>query len=245
MGGIWLDLTEPITSLAFEALQRAEQQNHDIMVEGFRRGAEQTPPGFNLKITEIVGDTVVSDETVLGPEAGFEDSDIHRVGRVSSSVESLLGIDDDRMETDISQLLQSQAPVVLGRNNLSSQAQPDDVRLTVCERLITKINHDLDVVGGVTGDLRPQLQIWKNVTSRRSGSAAASAQPSSYRRCYLFPGEPRGGPFCARHSDAARHPRRHAVLSQTVLSPSQPIVHGGWRRKPPTLGSSTVVPCLA
>ncbi|MCD4850784.1 hypothetical protein ACX800_22785 [Paenarthrobacter nitroguajacolicus] len=149
--GIWLDLTEPITSLAFEALQRAEQQNHDIMVEGFRRGAEQTP-GFNLKITEIVGDTVVSDETVLGPEAGFEDSDIHRVGRVSSSVESLLGIDDDRMETDISQLLQSQAPVVLGRNNLSSQAQPDDVRLTVCERLITKINHDLDVVG-VTGDL--------------------------------------------------------------------------------------------
>ncbi len=95
-----------------------------------------------------MGDTVVSDETVLGPEAGFEDSDIHRVGRVSSSVESLLGIDDDRMETDISQLLQSQAPVVLGRNNLSSQAQPDDVRLTVCERLITKINHDLDVVGG-------------------------------------------------------------------------------------------------
>jgi hypothetical protein len=149
--GTWLDLTEPVTKLAFEALQRAEQQNHDLMVEGLRRGAEQTP-GFNLQITEIVGDTIVSDETVLGPEAGFEDSDVHRLGRVSSSVESILGIDDDRMETDVSHLLQGQAPVILTRNNLGPHAQPDQVRLTVCERLITKINHDLEVVG-VTGDL--------------------------------------------------------------------------------------------
>ncbi|MDQ0104454.1 hypothetical protein J2T10_004129 [Paenarthrobacter nicotinovorans] len=149
--GIWLDLTEPITTLAIEALRRAEQQNHDLMVEGLRRGAEQTP-GFNLQITEIVGDTVVLDETVLGPESGYEDSDVHRVGRVASSVESILGIDDDRMETDVSHLLQGQAPLVLKRNNLAPHTQPEQVRLAVSERLYSKTLQDLEVVG-VTGDL--------------------------------------------------------------------------------------------
>lgn len=147
----WWDATQTIVDLGFEAMQRAEQQQHETMIEGLRRGAEQTP-GFNLRITETVGDTVISDETVLGPEPGQEDADGHRVGRVSSSAEAILGIDDDRMETDVSHLLRGQFPLVLSRNRLFLHADSDEVRLTVSERLVGKINDDLDVVD-VIGDL--------------------------------------------------------------------------------------------
>lgn len=147
----WMDATKPIASLGFEAMNRADEQSHEIMLEGFRRAAEQTP-GSNFQITEIVGDTVVTNETILGPAPGSEDSDVHSVGRLSSSVGSILGIDDDRMETDISHLVQSQAPLVLARNNLVRHAQPDHVRIAVSDRLTSKTFHDLEVVG-VTGDL--------------------------------------------------------------------------------------------
>lgn len=149
---LWWETSQPIIDLGFEALQRVEQQQTDIMLEGIRRAAEQTP-GFDLRITEVVGDTLVSDETVLGPEPGHEDSDGHRMGRVSSSAGTILGIDDDRMETDIAHLLQSQSELVLLRNNLPpSTIKPHTVRLAVCERVISKISHDLEVVG-VSGDL--------------------------------------------------------------------------------------------
>ncbi|MGO4431780.1 hypothetical protein AB4Y88_00335 [Paenarthrobacter sp. RAF9] len=148
---VWMDSTKPIVELGFEAMNRAEEQSHEIMLEGFRRAAEKTP-GSNFQITEIVGDTMVSNETILGPEPGSEDSDVHSVGRLSSSLKSILGIDDERMETDISHLVKSQTPLVLDRNNLVRHAQPDQIRLAVSERLTSKTSHDLEVAE-VTGDL--------------------------------------------------------------------------------------------
>lgn len=153
----WQEMAKPLLGLGFEALQRVEQQNHDIMIEGLRRGATQTP-GSDLRITEIVGDTVVTDETVLGPEPGHEDSENHRLGMVSASAGAILGIDDDRMATDISHLINSQSNLVLLRNNLpASTSQPDRVRLAVYGRVISKIDYDLEVAE-ISGDLPSPLE---------------------------------------------------------------------------------------
>ncbi|UKA52195.1 hypothetical protein LFT48_21795 (plasmid) [Arthrobacter sp. FW305-123] len=65
----WMDATKPLVDLGFEAMNRAEEQGHEIMLEGFRRAAQQTP-GFNLQISEVVGDTLLSEETINGPQPG-------------------------------------------------------------------------------------------------------------------------------------------------------------------------------
>ncbi|WP_405476580.1 hypothetical protein [Paenarthrobacter ilicis] len=65
----WMDTTKPVVDLGFEAMRRAEEQGHEIMLEGFRRAAGQTP-GANLHISETVNGTLLSEETILGPQPG-------------------------------------------------------------------------------------------------------------------------------------------------------------------------------
>lgn len=68
----WMDTTAPIVDLGFEAMQRAQDQSIGAMIEGFRRFAEKTP-GTKVHISETVNGTLLSEETVLGPEPDTEE----------------------------------------------------------------------------------------------------------------------------------------------------------------------------
>ena len=70
----WMDTTAPIVDLGFEAMQRAQDQGIGAMLEGFRRAAGETP-GFKLDISETVNGTLLSQETILGPEHDTEEPD--------------------------------------------------------------------------------------------------------------------------------------------------------------------------
>lgn len=63
----WMDTTAPIVDLGFEAMQRAEDQGIGAMLEGFRRFAEKTP-GTKVHIAETVNGTLLSEESIFGPE---------------------------------------------------------------------------------------------------------------------------------------------------------------------------------
>ena len=70
----WMDTTAPIVDLGFEAMQRAQEQGIGAMIEGFRRAAGETP-GFKLHISETVNGTLLSEETILGPEQDTKEPD--------------------------------------------------------------------------------------------------------------------------------------------------------------------------
>lgn len=148
----WMEAVGPLEELGMEALSRSQEQAQEAMIEGFRRGAAQTP-GVNLLIEEVVNGVRVREETVLGPEAGHEDSPELATGYLPTSKADALGVDDDRLDLVIERLNHAQGALMLGRHSLPIDAGPEDVRLAVAGRLLDEIERDLDITLALTGDL--------------------------------------------------------------------------------------------
>lgn len=147
----WTDAADPVRDLGFELMARADQRGHEAMMEGARQAAEQTP-GASFRATEIIGDQVVSDETIYGPAPGEEDAAETTTDRLSLSAQRILGLDDEQLNTDIERLRVLHSQLLVQRHGLDSSASLEDVRLTVAEKLRRLTQQDLWITD-VTGDL--------------------------------------------------------------------------------------------
>lgn len=152
----WTDAAKPVTTLGLELLDRSQQQSHEIMMEGFRQAAEQTP-GVSLRATEVIDDQVIRDEMTYGPAPGEEDSAETKSGRLSHSEQTILGLDDEYLRTDIERLRVLNSNLVTQCYNLSHSSSVDDVRLKLAGKIHRLIEQDLwvaDVTGHLSAPIR-------------------------------------------------------------------------------------------
>ena len=147
----WMADSAPLVDLGWEALRRSQDQQQEIMIEGFRRAAETTP-GSNFRFTEVVNDQVIKDETILGPTSGEEDTPERGTGRLSGSTRKILGVDDEMLSVDTERLVVRQKHLIPKRHGLKSPTNFDDVRLTIAQKMIDQAQRDLSIAA-VTGEL--------------------------------------------------------------------------------------------
>lgn len=147
----WLEDSRPLVELGWEALNRSDEQQRELMIEGFRRAAETTP-GIDVRFTEIVNDQVIKDETVLSPTSGEEDRPERGTGRLSYSTQAILGVEDKMLSVDVERLTVRQAGLALERHSLSPAVDANGVRLAVAKKMIHQTQRDLNIAD-VTGDL--------------------------------------------------------------------------------------------
>lgn len=136
------DATELFVDLAAEAANKAQEQQSEAMLEGFRRFAENTP-GTSLRITEDFGDTRLRDEHVIGPEPGHEDP--KGVGRMSKERMSVLGSDTNATQAHHSRIYERLGKdLVTQYRNLSSTSPFSEVVREVALRAIHVADKELD-----------------------------------------------------------------------------------------------------
>lgn len=149
--------------LVAELDRRLEDQATDNMMESFKRAASSTP-GMKLRVTEEIGDTVIRDETVFGPDE--DRTDTKGVERTEEGIMRLFGMDDSQAVMDQSHLWQAEAiNIVKNDRELSSTSSMDDVLLRVKLAMSTTAMNDLEA-----GDLLPDIP--RSMTGLKAGHAA-------------------------------------------------------------------------
>lgn len=153
----WMKESQSLVDLGHEALDRAEEQGHAAMLEGFRRAAEQTP-GADFRITEVFDDQVIKDETIHGPRRGEEDTSALGTGRMEFSAQTTLGLDADMTSVEVERVIVRQSKLLLDRHSLDATVSSEDVRLTVVQKMIRQTQRDL-AIADVTGDLPAPIRV--------------------------------------------------------------------------------------
>lgn len=140
--GQYLATIQPFLDLANEQIERASERYSDMMMEGFRRAAETTP-GMQLRITEEVGDTLIKDEMVIGPEAGHEDT--MGMGRLSKERMEILGIHTNAAQAHHNRITRNYAESIIHRYpKLNVRTDFDEVVYTVAQRAFRVADGEFD-----------------------------------------------------------------------------------------------------
>lgn len=140
--GQFLTTIQPFLDLASEQVERASERHSEMMVEGFRRAAETTP-GMKLRITEEVGDTLIKDEMVIGPEAGYEDT--MGMGRLSKERMEILGINTNAAQAHHERITRNYAKGIIHRYpKLNARTDFEEVVYTVAQRAFRVADSEFD-----------------------------------------------------------------------------------------------------
>lgn len=154
---------DQVWPLVAELDRRLEDQATDNQVEAFKRAAATTP-GMTLRITEEVGDTVIRDETIFGPDE--DRTDTKGVERTEDDISHLFGMDDSQAVIDQTHIWHSEAMnIVKNDRALSRASNMDDVLLSVKLAMSATAMNDLEA-----GDLLPDIPT--SMTGLKAGHAA-------------------------------------------------------------------------
>lgn len=149
--------------LVAELDRRLEDQATDNMMESFKRAASSTP-GMKLRVTEEVGDTVIRDETVFGPDE--DQTDTKGVEHNEEGISHLFGMDESRAVMDQTHIWQAEAVnIVKNDRRLSRASNMDDVLLSVKLAMASTAVNDLEA-----GDLIPDIPT--SMAGLKAGHAA-------------------------------------------------------------------------
>lgn len=136
--------------LVAELDRRLDDQATDNMMEAFKSAASSTP-GMKLRVTEEVGDTVIRDETVFGPDE--DRTDTKGVEHTEEGISRLFGMDESPAVMDQTHIWQAEAMnIVKNDRRLSRASNIDEVLLSVKLAMASTAMNDLEA-----GDLLPDI----------------------------------------------------------------------------------------